>query len=252
MKKTVAIIPARMASTRFPGKPLADIFGLPMIEHVRRRVALSKLFSKVVVATCDKEIYDTVKRFDGEAVMTADAHQRCTDRVAEAALTYPADVYVNVQVDEPLVDPDMFSALLVPLENESNLQCTNFMAEIKEDEEFNNPNGVKTVYDLNKDALYFSREPVPSALKAGKMKFKKYKQLGIYAFRSDFLQVFAKLAPTILEEIESVDMLRAIEHGYKVRMVENFSQNIGVDTPEDLQRTLTIMKKDKLFPLYKQ
>lgn len=249
--KTIAIIPARMDSTRFPGKPLADILGLPMIEHVRRRVALCKLFSKVIVATCDNEILEAVVKFGGEAVMTADTHERCTDRVAEAALSYEAEVIVNVQGDEPLVDPEMFSSLLAPLMKDPDLQCTNLMVEINTEEEFNNPNVVKAVCDRQGKALYFSREPIPSALKAGAIKFKKFKQLGIYAFRRDFLQLFTGLLPTPLEEIESVDMLRAVEHGYEVRMVESKYRVIGVDTPDDLLRVIPLMEKDKLFSEYR-
>lgn len=240
-----------MDSTRFPGKPLADILGLPMIEHVRRRVALCKLFSKVIVATCDEEIMAAVRNHGGEAVMTADTHERCTDRVAEAALTYAADVIVNVQGDEPLVDPEMFGPLLAPLAKEPGLQCTNLMTEIFEEEEFNNANVVKTVYDQKGDALYFSREPIPSALKAGKISFRKFKQLGIYAFRKDFLQLFTKMPPTQLEIVESVDMLRAVEHGYKVRMVKSEFRVVGVDTPNDLLRVITLMEKDELFNEYR-
>lgn len=250
--KTIAIIPARMDSTRFPGKPLADILGLPMIEHVRRRVALCKLFSKVVVATCDQEILDAVKKYGGEAVMTADTHERCTDRVAEAALLNDADVIVNVQGDEPLVNPEVFEPLITPLLREPKLQCTNLMTPITDDEEFNNANVVKTVCDSEGNALYFSREPIPSGLKTGGKTLKKFKQLGIYAFRSDFLKTFTKLDPTPLEQVESVDMLRVVEHGYKVRMVESGFRVIGVDTPDDLKRVISLMKTDEFFKLYKE
>jgi 3-deoxy-manno-octulosonate cytidylyltransferase (CMP-KDO synthetase) len=249
--KTIAIIPARMAATRFPGKPLADILGLPMIEHIRRRVSLCPLFSDVIVATCDQEIYDTVIKNGGKAAMTSDRHERCTDRIAEAALSLKADVFVNVQGDEPLVDPDMFASLLAPLKKEKDLPCTNLIAEI-DDEEFVNPNVVKTVHDKAWNALYLSREPIPSSKKAGKIKYKKYKQLGIMAFRNDFLQLFSRLTPTPLEQIESVDMMRAVEHGYKVRFVVSDFRMVGVDTPEDLAKAVKLMRLDKLFPKYKQ
>ena len=248
--KIVAIIPARMASTRFPGKPLADILGLPMIEHIRRRVALCDLFERVVVATCDREIFVTIKENGGEAIMTADTHERCTDRIAEAALSIDADLIVNVQGDEPLVNPDMFKLLIKPLLEEKALQCANLMAEITDEEEFNNANVVKTVCDQEMNALYFSREPVPSIRKAGDIKYKKYKQLGVVAFRKQFLGYFAKLPPTPLEKLESVDMLRALEHGYKVRMVISPFQVVGVDTPKDLEKVITLMKKDPLIKSY--
>lgn len=248
--RVIAIIPARMASTRFPGKPLADILGLPMIEHVRRRVALSPLLYEVVVATCDEEIAHVVEKSGAKAVMTSHNHERCTDRIAEAALSLKSDIIINIQGDEPLVRPEMFEALLAPLNDEPELPCTNLMAEILDDSEFDSCNVVKVVCDPARNALYFSREPIPSRCKAGGVEFKKYKQLGVIAFRSDFLQTFTRLPATPLEEIESVDMMRAIEHGYRVRMVHCEHQVVGVDTPEDLDRAIRIMEMDDLLPLY--
>ena len=248
--KIVAIIPARMASTRFPGKPLVDILGIPMIEHVRRRVALCPHINKVVVATCDREILEVVNKNGGEAVMTANTHERCTDRVAEAALSINADVVINVQGDEPLVRPEMFELLLKPLLDEAGVVCTNLTAEIGSEDEFNNSNIVKTVFDCKKDIIYFSREPIPSLRKSGGLSFKKYKQLGIVAFRKDFLLRFAHLPPTPLEIVESVDMLRAIEHGYKIRMVLSPFQVYGVDTPDDLVHVTELMKNDDIFNSY--
>ena len=248
--KVVAVIPARMASTRFPGKPLAEIQGLPMIEHVRRRVALSPLIQEVVVATCDQEIFAAVTAEGGQAVMTAPTHERCTDRVAEAAVSIEADIIINVQGDEPLVQPDMFVALLAPLVADPELPCTNLMSEILSDDEFTSPNVVKTVCDFKGNALYFSREPIPSVRKAGDLAFRKYKQLGIIAFRYEFLHTFTDLAPTPLEAVESVDMLRAVEHGYQVRMVVTPFQVVGVDTPEDLEKARVLMKTDELLKTY--
>ena len=250
MKKIIAVIPARMASTRLPGKPLADILGLPMIEHVRRRVALSSLVNEVVVATCDQEIFDVVVANGGQAIMTADTHERCTDRVAEAMLKLAGDIVINVQGDEPLVQPSMLESLLPPLLEDESLSCTNLMAPILNEEEFLSPNVVKTVCDARGNALYFSREPIPSRSKAGNLVFKKFKQLGIIAFRRDFLDLFTHLPPTPLEQVESVDMLRALEHGYQVRMVETSFQVVGVDTQEDLVRATALMKTDPLVPRY--
>ena len=250
MIKIVAIIPARMASTRFPGKPLADLLGLPMIEHVRRRVALSPLISEVIVATCDHEIMEVVTQYGGRAVMTANTHERCTDRIAEAAVQIDGDIVVNVQGDEPLVRPEMFESLLYPLLNENDLQCTNLMVEIVKDEEFNSSDVVKTVCDLKNNAIYFSREPIPSVRKAGGQVFRKYKQLGIIAFRKDFLFHFTAMLPTPMEAVESVDMLRAIEHGFKIRMVESPFQVVGVDTPKDLESARLLLEKDDLLDSY--
>ncbi len=251
MPMIIAIIPARMAATRFPGKPLADILGLPMVEHVRRRVSLCPLINEVVVATCDREIYESIESHGGRAVMTSDIHERCTDRIAEAALNTSADIIINVQGDEPLVHPDMFSPLLGPLLRDSALHCTNLMSEITNDEDFLSPNVVKTVCDPDWNVLYFSREPIPSLKKAGNLEVKKFRQLGIIAFRRDFLNLFSSLPQTPLEKVESVDMLRAIESGYKVRMVVTPFQIIGVDTPKDLERARAMMAEDPLFKVYR-
>ena len=248
--EVVAIIPARMGSTRFPGKPLANILGLPMVEHVRRRVALSPVFSQVLVATCDKEIFDAVSREGGEVVMTANTHERCTDRVAEAALAIKADVIVNVQGDEPLVRPEVFEPLVAELRKEPELACSNLMSEILDGSEFINPNVVKTVFDLSRNAIYFSRQPIPYAVNSDDYHAKGYRQLGIIAFRNDFLKRFTILPPTPLERAESVDMMRAVEHGYKVRMVKTRIRMIGVDTPDDLDRAITMMEGDDLLEAY--
>ena len=248
--KVIAVIPARMASTRLPGKPLADILGLPMIEHVRRRLLLSQELDDVIVATCDQEILDLVQSYGGQAIMTSNKHDRCTDRVAEAITSKNADIVVNVQGDEPLVNPEMIGPLLEPLKKYKELLCTNLMAKIETDIEFNNPNVIKAVCDPQGNAIYFSRESIPSAVKAQGLSYEKYKQLGIIAFRNDFLKYFTKLKPTSLEQVESVDMMRAIEHGYKVRMVLSSFQVIGVDTPDDLEQATALMKQDKLFGNY--
>ena len=248
--KVIAVIPARMASTRFPGKPLADILGLPMIEHVRRRVLLCPEINEVIVATCDNEILHLVQNYGGQAVITSDQHERCTDRVAEVMDTKNADLVINVQGDEPLVNPEMFGPLLQPLKNEKDLLCTNLMTECESDIEFKNPNVVKTACDLKGNALYFSRESIPSPHKTGTLLYKKYKQLGVIAFRNEFLKEFTKLPPTPLEQVESVDMLRAVEHGYKVRMVYSPFKVIGVDVPADLEHAIALMKNDPLFNSY--
>jgi 3-deoxy-manno-octulosonate cytidylyltransferase (CMP-KDO synthetase) len=183
--------------------------------------------------------------------MTSDSHERCTDRIAEAALYTEAEIVINVQGDEPLVRPAMIEPLIEPLILESSLQCTNLMSEIHDEEEFLSPNVVKTVVDPRMNALYFSREPIPSVKKAQDLPVKKYRQLGIIAFRKDFLKLFSSMPETPLERIESVDMLRALEHGYTVRMVETPFQMVGVDTYDDLQKTISIMKNDDLFKTYK-
>lgn len=250
--RTVAVIPARMASTRFPGKPLANLRGLPLIEHVRRRVALSERVSDVIVATCDREIADVVTTYGGRVAMTASTHLRCTDRVAEAARTIDADLILNVQGDEPLVRPEMFEPLVDALEADPVLGCANLMAELQSEAEYHSADVVKTVIDRAGNALYFSREALPSARKAAGVSFQKYKQLGIIIFRKEFLARFSALPPTPLEIVESVDMLRALECGYDVRMVPTTWRAIGVDTPADLERAAALMAGDDLAPAYCQ
>jgi len=249
MKVTV-IIPARMASTRFPGKPLVDILGLPMIEHVRRRVLLHQDVDSAIVATCDKEIFDIVESYGGQSIMTGSNHFCCNDRVSEAAIDIDADIIVNVQGDEPLFNPEMISLLVKPMMDSRQIICTNLMSRIETEQEFCSTNEVKVVCDLNSDALYMSREPIPSARKTSLSSFDRFKQLGVYAFRKPILEKFLSWGPSPLEIIETIDMIRLLEHGYKVRMVDSPFKTIGVDTPEDLEVAIELLNKDHLFGTY--
>lgn len=248
-KKITAIIPARMASTRFPGKPLAKILGLEMIEHIRRRVSLCGMMDAVIVATCDEEIKSLVERRGGMAVMTSSSHERCTDRIAEAAEKADADIIVNIQGDEPMIMPDMITAVVTPLVSDESCQAANLVCPIDNREDFISPNAVKTVCGIGGDVLYFSREPIPSDKKADSS-FISLKQLGIIAFRKDFLMKFSRLPQTPLERIESIDMLRAVENGYKIKAVVTKEKIYGVDTPADLRRVEAIMKDDALLKEY--
>jgi 3-deoxy-manno-octulosonate cytidylyltransferase (CMP-KDO synthetase) len=248
--KIVAIIPARMAASRFPGKPLALILGLPMIEHVRRRVSLCEILDDVIVATCDEAIKKIVEEAGGHVVMTSAVHERCTDRIAEAAILANADIVINVQGDEPLVIPEMMNEVARPLLKDSDLLSVNLVTRIFDPEEFNDPNACKVVTNLFGDLLYISREPIPSQKKADTNDYIKLKQLGIIAFRNDFLQAFTKLKPTPLEKIESVDMMRAVEHGYRVKTVETKNRLIGVDVPTDIKRVEDLLATDPLIKKY--
>jgi len=248
--KLAAIIPARMAATRFPGKPLAHICGLPMIEHVRRRVTMCPILDEVVVATCDEEIKKTVSDAGGKVIMTDNTHERCTDRIAEAATKIDADVIINVQGDEPLVMPQMIIELTRPFFDDSELLAANLVTRIVDEEEFQNPNAPKIVTNRMGDILYISREPIPSSKKTNTYNYVKLKQLGLIAFRSDFLQVFTRLEPTPLEIIESVDMMRAVEHGYRVKAVEIKGRMIGVDLPEDINYVEKVLISDPLMKKY--
>jgi len=252
--KTIAVIPARMGSSRFPGKPLAPIRGIPMIGHVWKRVALALGGENTFVATCDREIYDYIESVGGRAVMTADTHERCTDRTAEALHAIEADlgqvdVVVMVQGDEPLVTPAMIQDSVAPLAEDPSVMVVNLMGDLKTTAEFDDPNEVKVVVDANSDALYFSREPIPSRKKgAGTVPMRK--QVCIIPFRREALLAFNALPPTPLEQIESVDMLRLLEHGRKVRMVPTADPNIGVDTEADLAVAEALMAGDPVFASY--
>jgi 3-deoxy-manno-octulosonate cytidylyltransferase (CMP-KDO synthetase) len=256
MSKIIGIIPARMDSSRFPGKALVPICGIPMIGHVYLRSIMSKLLDEVYVATCDKEIADYVYSIEGKVVMTADTHKRASDRVAEAVLKIEdsintADIVVMVQGDEPMVFPQMITEATKPLIVDERLQVVNLIADLDSAEDYNNPNIVKVVVDKNNFALYFSREPIPSSKKYGKVIFGR-KQVPIIPFRRDFLFTFNGLFSTPLEITESVDMLRVLEHGYKVKMVPTKYEVYEIDTPQDLDRVERLMEKDNLFLKYKQ
>lgn len=247
--KTVGVIPARMGSSRFPGKPLAPILGLPMIEHVYKRSKLSRSLDELYVATCDSEIAEVVRGFGGQAIMTSPDHERCTDRICEAVGALDCDIVVNIQGDEPMIYPDMIDAAVAPLVENPELVCVNLMALLKTTAEHEDPNEVKVVVDCDNFALYFSREPIPSR-KKGATDFPMYKQVCVIPFRKTFLQIFSGLAETPLEAAESVDMLRALEHGYRVKMVLTARETYSVDVQADLQKVIELMKTDKLAADY--
>ena len=248
--RIVAVIPARMNSSRFPGKPLTPILGLPMIEHVRRRVERCAALQAVYVATCDREIADIVERFGGRAVMTSPRHERASDRVAELASVIDADIYVMVQGDEPLVVPEMIDLALDPLLRDATVVCSNLAAPIQTEAEFLDPNTVKVVMAGNGDALYFSREAVPSRWRTSFAELRAYKQVCVIPFRRDFLHTYTALPPTPLEFAESVDMMRALEHGYPVRLVISRFTTQSVDHPDDLTRVEALLRVDPVFAQY--
>jgi len=227
------MIPARMASTRFPGKPLADICGKPMVQWVYERASQARSVSRVIVATCDREIADAVERFGGEAVMTSHKHRSGTDRIAEAARNVDADVIVNVQGDEPLIDPVCIDKVIQPL-GQSHEVMASLMVPITY-EQAHDPNLVKVVVSLDGYALYFSRSAIPffrDAVRAAHF----FGHVGLYAYTKDFLLAFASWEQTPLEKAESLEQLRVLEHGYRIKMVEVQDRPAGVDTLEDLER----------------
>jgi len=238
--KILALIPARMGSSRFPGKPMANINGKPMIGHVFERVARASELDQVAVATCDKEIVDYIESIGGKAIMTSERHERASDRCAEALLKLEQennlqyDIVVMVQGDEPMTHPDMISEAVQPLLNDSDVKVVNLLGNIKDEREFEDRNCIKVVCDLNSDALFFSREPIPTRCKVKDISMRK--QVCIIPFRRDFLLEYTNMEPTPLEIVESVDMLRVLEHGIKVRMVPTRHDTHAVDTPEDLAK----------------
>ena len=248
----VSIIPARMGSSRFPGKPMADILGMPMIGHVYKRVKKSKLLNEVYIATCDQEIYDYVESIGGKAVMTSDTHERCSDRCAEAMLKIEQDenkkidIIVMVQGDEPLTFPEMIDEAVQPMLNDSSIIITNLVADLETVEEFNDPNEVKVVMDKNNNALYFSREAIPSR-KKGILTVPMKKQVCVIPFSREFLLQYNEMEPTPLEIIESVDMMRILENGMNVKMIDTVYDTKAVDTPEDLVKVVQFMKDDILY-----
>ena len=250
----VAIIPARMNSSRFPGKPLEKIHGMPMIGHCLLRTQLCAELTDTYVATCDNEIYEYVHSVGGKAIMTSDSHDRASDRTAEA-MTFienengeKVDIVVMVQGDEPMIQPSMIEESLAPF-HDSSVQVVNLMSKIDSVKEFEDPNEVKVVVDKNLNAMYFSREPIPSR-KKGVEDVPMLKQVCIIPFRRDYLLKFNSMDETNLEIIESVDMMRILENGEEVRMVMTNCTSFSVDTLDDLKRVEAAMKNDPLMNTY--
>lgn len=252
----IAIIPGRMGSSRFPGKPLALIHGVPMIGHVAFRTAMSPILSATYVATCDPVIEDYCKKAGLNCVMTGDHHVRCSTRTSEALLKIEAqtgrqvDIVVMVQGDEPMVRPEMIDAAVSPMLDDQSVNVVNLMSQMKTIEEFEDPNEVKVVVDDAGNALYFSREPIPSR-KKGSDVVPMWKQVCIIPFRRDYLIHFNEMSESPLEIYESVDMLRILEHGGKVRMVPTEAMTWSVDTPRDLEHVIALMANDDLMEKYR-
>jgi 3-deoxy-manno-octulosonate cytidylyltransferase (CMP-KDO synthetase) len=233
--RIVAVIPARYASSRLPGKPLAEIGGRPMIEHVYRRVSASPIVSQVIVATDDLRIATRVHEFGGQVRLTK-AHETGTDRLAEVAATLDCDIVVNVQGDEPLIDPGAIAEAVAPFAHDPAVLVTTLFRRITQPAELTNPNVVKLVVDRGGFALYFSRAPIPHQRDPRGGWPPLYKHVGLYAYRRSALMVLASLEPTPLERAESLEQLRALEHGIRIKAVETQYDSFGVDTPDDLEQ----------------
>lgn len=243
----LAIIPARMGSSRFPGKPMEKILGKPMIGHVYERVSQNPMLTKTIVATCDQVIFDYILSIGGNAVMTKDTYERASDRCAEALIKtenaekVSFDIVVMVQGDEPMTHPDMITEAISPMIDDPNIMVTNLIGKINDIVEFEDRNCIKVVCDINSNALYFSREPIPTRFKTNDIPMGK--QVCIIPFRRNFLIEYTKLKPTPLEIAESIDMMRVLEHQIKVRMIPTKHDTFAVDTKEDLLKVEGLMKK---------
>lgn len=238
--KVIAVIPARYRSSRFDGKVLADIQGKPMIEWVYRQTIKSRLIDKTIVATDDDHIFKAVTKFGGEAVMTSANNKTGTDRIAEAVKDINTDLVVNVQGDEPLINPEVIDSVIQPLLDDPKLQITTAACEIKNKDDLDNPNVVKVVMDHQDFALYFSRSRIPYQGSHQKI-FSTYKHLGLYSYRKDFLIHFTSLPQSCLEKTERLEQLRVLENGDKIKVIKTNYDGVGVDTKEDLEKVIRLI-----------
>ena len=254
--KITAVIPARYGSTRFEGKPLADILGKPMIQHVYAGVCQSKLIDDVIVATDDHRISEAVQSFGGKAVLTSPDHTTGTDRVAEVARKLRSEIIVNVQGDEPLIRAPIIDTAIQPLLRDDTLSMSTLMTRIEEVKDWLNPHIVKVVVNQQGFALYFSRSPIPfprdlqiDRLASNPFGTKRplpkrvFKHIGVYVYRRKFLLRFSKMKPTPLEKLEKLEQLRALENGYRIKMSTVNYEPLCVDTPEDLQKVVAFLSQ---------
>jgi 3-deoxy-manno-octulosonate cytidylyltransferase (CMP-KDO synthetase) len=232
-----AVIPARYAATRLPGKPLVQLAGKSMIQRVWEQVSRAKKIAKVVVATEDERIRAAVQAFGGEAVMTRADHRTGTDRIAEVAVAAHADIFINVQGDEPLISPDAVDELASAIAEDETVQLATLAVPLQNPKDIMDPNIVKVVLDFNGDALYFSRAPIPWVRDtANAVHARHLKHLGLYAYRREALLDYRTLPPGDLERVEQLEQLRWMENGYKMRVAETEHDSVSVDVPEDVAR----------------
>jgi 3-deoxy-manno-octulosonate cytidylyltransferase (CMP-KDO synthetase) len=243
--RIVAIIPARYASERFPGKVIAPLAGKPLVVHTYERTKQAQCLSEVLVATDDARVVDAVAPYGLRTVMTHGKHSTGTDRIAEVAATLKADIIVNVQADEPLVDPALIDAAVQPLLDDPGLPMATARLAIRELSLIHDPNCVKVVCDSRGRALYFSRSPIPFVRAAGRDPCAEaiyWQHIGLYVFRREFLMAFSRMKPTPLEQLEKLEQLRVLENGHSIAVVDAKSRSIGVDTPEDLVRAEAVLE----------
>jgi 3-deoxy-manno-octulosonate cytidylyltransferase (CMP-KDO synthetase) len=239
-RKILGVIPARLASSRFPGKVLAQIASKPMLQHVYERASQARYLTSIIIATDDEQVFEVARNFGARVRMTRADHLSGTDRVAEVASAENHDIIVNIQGDEPLIDPDAIDAAILPMVHDTDIQMATLKKKIVDPREIDDPNVVKVITDLNGDAVYFSRLPIPYYRDTHPALY--YKHIGIYLYQRDFLLGYSALPVGPLEQAERLEQLRALENGLKIRVVETDYESLGVDTPEDLERVATLFE----------
>jgi 3-deoxy-manno-octulosonate cytidylyltransferase (CMP-KDO synthetase) len=245
-KDVIGVIPARFSSTRFEAKVLADICGKPMIQHVWERARQSLLLDDLVIACDDERIAQRCREFGAKVAMTAKGHASGSDRIAEVVNPLEVKVVVNIQGDEPLINPSMIDLAASALINDSGVYMATLMTRIHDPAVVADPHVVKVVVDKNNFALYFSRSPIPFLAHSSDIKEPVYfKHIGLYAYTKDFLFTFKKMAVSTLEKTEKLEQLRVLEEGYKIKVLETKHDTIGVDTPEDLAKVKELLSKEK-------
>jgi len=241
--RVLGVIPARYKSSRFEGKPLADILGKPMIQHVYERAIRARSFDLIVVATDDERIYEAVKKFGGEVVMTSPDCPTGTHRVAEVAKDVECEIVANIQGDEPLLEPEMLDSIVQPLLEDPSIPVCTLVQRITNEEDFRNPNVVKVIVDRQGFAMYFSRAPIPGNKDLSwNPEAPMFRHIGLYAYRKEALMWFVKTPPAPFESAEGLEQLRFLEHGFKIKVVETEHTTIGVDTPADLEKVIRRLK----------
>jgi 3-deoxy-manno-octulosonate cytidylyltransferase (CMP-KDO synthetase) len=239
--KVICVIPARFGSTRFEGKPLVKICGKSMIQRVYEQVKKAKLIEEVYIATDDDRIESKSKSFGAKAVITSGDHICGTDRIAEAILNIQGDIIINVQGDEPLIEPEALDTVIKPMLEDPNIKMATLITPTEDEQEYHDPNIVKVIKDTNNFVLYCSRSLIPYSRDGDTITI--FKQIGVYAYRRDFLLTFSKMKPTPCEKVEKLEQLRALENGYKIKVVETNYHPIGVDVPEDVAKIERALKR---------
>ena len=241
----VGVIPARYGSTRFEGKVLKDLCGKPVIQHVYERAKKARMLDELIIAADDDRILQAAESFGAKAVFTSKSHSTGTDRLTEVVNAMDVRVVVNIQGDEPLINPLVIDELVRAMRNDGTVMAT-VVKKSFSPEEFRSPDVVKAILDGKNNALYFSRSPIPALLEPGAKENFLYKHIGLYAYTKDFLFTFKKLPVSSLEKNERLEQLRAIENGYKIKVIETKFETVGVDTPEDLELAREILQKEEL------